>query len=42
MKLAVRAISTTVRAAVVAGTPYSVVRCSLGSSAMWQTTPVLA
>ncbi len=42
MKLAVRAMSTTVRAAVVAGTPYSVVTCSPGSSAMWQTTPVLA
>ena len=42
MKVAVRAISTTVRAAVVADIPYSLVRCSLGSSAMWQTTPVLA
>ena len=37
-----RAISTTVRAAVVAGMPYSLVTCSPGSSAMWQMTPLLA
>jgi len=34
MKLAVRAISTTVRAAVVAGRLYKVVKCSPGSAAM--------
>ena len=37
-----RAMSTTVRAAVVAGRPYSLVTCSPGSSAMWQMTPLLA
>jgi hypothetical protein len=34
MNVAARAMSTTVRAAVVAGRPYNVVKCSPGSAAM--------
>ena len=42
MNVAARAISTTVRAAVVAGRPYNVVKCSLGNAAIRQMTPLLA